>query len=162
MALLQQAFQEGRCDGWSSDRSQLTGLRSSFPAGPEALTILDVTFSKEPLAPGVRDGDSRWAQAVEWAIFATIQAEELGIDSDQRRGAAREHEPDVQTFLGVAVDGAVLDPGLGLDPDFAVNVISQVGNYGEIYDEHITPLGLERGQNELWSNGGQLYSPPYR
>ncbi len=162
VALLQQAFQEGRCDGWSSDRSQLTGLRSSFPAGPEALTILDATFSKEPLAPAVRDGDSAWAQAVEWAIYATIQAEELDITSENVEEQLASTDPNVQRFLGVAVDGAVLDPGLGLEPDYALQVVTQVGNYGEIYDANITPLGLERGENELWTNGGLLYAPPYR
>src|SRR4029453_16474181 len=84
--LIQEAFQVGRCDGWSSDTSQLTGLRANSPDGPEALTILDEVFSKEPLTPGVADGDTRWAQAVEWAIYATIQAEELGIDSTNGAG----------------------------------------------------------------------------
>jgi general L-amino acid transport system substrate-binding protein len=163
VALLQQAFQEGRCDGWSSDRSQLTGLRSAYPEGPESLTILDATFSKEPLAPGVRDGDVEWAQVVEWAIFATIQAEEFGISSDNIEEQLTSTNPSVLAFLGQASgDDAVLDPGLGLEPDFAVDVITQVGNYGEIYDANITPLGLERGENELWTNGGLLYAPPYR
>jgi general L-amino acid transport system substrate-binding protein len=162
VGLLQQAFQEGRCDGWSSDRSQLTGLRSAFPEGADSLSILDVTFSKEPLAPGVRDGDAEWAQVVEWAVFATIQAEEFGITSDNLQENLTSTNPSILAFLGQEVDGAVLDPGLGLEPDFAVDVIEQVGNYGEIYDANITPLGLERGQNELWTNGGLLYAPPYR
>jgi general L-amino acid transport system substrate-binding protein len=160
--LLQQAFEEGRCDGWSSDRSQLTGLRSTFPAGPDALTILDETFSKEPLAPGVRDGDAAWAQAVEWALLATIQAEEFGITQANVQDELASTDPNVQRFLGVAVEGTVLDPGLGLPADFAVQVVSQVGNYGEIYDRNITPLGLERGLNALWTDGGLLYAPPYR
>ncbi|MPY92897.1 MAG: transporter substrate-binding domain-containing protein, partial [Acidimicrobiia bacterium] len=71
--LVQAAFQEGRCDGWSSDRSQLTGLRSNYPGGADSLVILDATFSKEPLAPAVSDGDSQWAQIVDWAVLATIQ-----------------------------------------------------------------------------------------
>jgi general L-amino acid transport system substrate-binding protein len=162
VALLQEAFQAGRCDGWSSDRSQLTGLRSAFPEGSDALTILDVVFSKEPLAPGVRDGDSEWAQVVEWAVLATIQAEEFGITSANVQEQVNSENPAVRTFLGVEVDGAVLDPGLGLEPDFVVDVITQVGNYGEIYDAHLTPLGLERGQNALWTDGGLLYAPPYR
>jgi general L-amino acid transport system substrate-binding protein len=162
--LLQQAFEEGRCDGWSSDRSQLTGLRSAFPAGPEALTILEEVFSKEPLAPAVRDGDASWAQAVEWAIAVTILAEELGVDSTNVQEQLASTDPNIGRLLGVAVDGAVLDPGLGLEPDFAVQVITQVGNYGEIYDRNITPLGLERegSLNELYTNGGLLYAPPYR
>jgi general L-amino acid transport system substrate-binding protein len=163
VALLQQAFQEGRCDGWSSDRSQLTGLRSNYPDGPDSLVILEGTFSKEPLTPGVRDGDSQWAQAVQWAIFAAIQAEEFeltqaNVDAE-REGSTN---PSVQAFLGNEIEGAVLDPGLGLPPDFAYQVVKQVGNYGEIYETHITPLGLDRGTNALWSDGGLLYAPPYR
>jgi general L-amino acid transport system substrate-binding protein len=161
--LLQSAFQDGRCDGWSSDRSQLTGLRSTYPDGPESLVILDEVFSKEPLAPAVRDGDWRWAQAVQWAILATIQAEEFGITSenvDEMRDTSE--DPSIQQFLGVEVDGTTLDPGLGLPTDFAYEIVSQVGNYGEIYERHIGPLGLERGQNDLWTEGGLLYAPPYR
>jgi general L-amino acid transport system substrate-binding protein len=163
VALLQQAFQEGRCDGWSSDRSQLTGLRSNYPGGPDSLVILDGTFSKEPLTPGVRDGDDQWAQAVQWAIFATIQAEELELTQASVDGERESStDPNVQAFLGNEVEGAVLDPGLGLPADFAFQVVSQVGNYGEIYDRHITPLGLDRGTNALWTEGGLLYAPPYR
>jgi general L-amino acid transport system substrate-binding protein len=160
--VLQTAFQEGRCDGWSSDRSQLTGLRSNYPDGADALEILPETFSKEPLGPAVRDGDSQWAQIVEWAVFATIQAEEFGITSANVEQMKADENPAVKQFLGVEVDGAVLDPGLGLAPDFAAQVVSQVGNYAEIYDANITPLGLERGTNALWSDGGLLYAPPYR
>ena len=163
VALLQQAFQEGRCDGWSSDRSQLTGLRSNYPDGPDSLVILEGTFSKEPLTPGVRDGDSQWAQAVQWAIFAAIQAEEFELTQanvDAERDGST--NPSVQAFLGNEIEGAVLDPGLGLPTDFAYQVVKQVGNYGEIYDRHIVPLGLDRGPNALWSDGGLLYAPPYR
>jgi general L-amino acid transport system substrate-binding protein len=160
--LLQTAFQEGRCDGWSSDRSQLTGLRSNYPDGPDSLVILPDVFSKEPLAPAVSDGDTQWAQAVEWAVYATIQAEELGITSENVEEMLASDDPAIAQFLGVEVDGAVLDPGLGLPTDFAYQVVSQVGNYGEIYERHITPLGLDRGTNELWTNGGLLYAPPYR
>jgi general L-amino acid transport system substrate-binding protein len=161
--LLQQAFQEGRCDGWSSDRSQLTGLRSSYPDGPDSLVILEEVFSKEPLAPAVRDDQVDLAQAVQWAIFATIQAEELGLTSANVASERDTSEdPNVLRFLGAEVDGATLDPGLGLPTDFAFQVVSQVGNYGEIYERHIAPLGLERGPNSLWSEGGLLYAPPYR
>jgi general L-amino acid transport system substrate-binding protein len=164
--LLQQAFEAGQCDGWSSDTSQLTGLRSAFPAGPEALTILPEVFSKEPLAPAVADGDTQWAQAVEWAVLATIQAEELGITSANIGDFQTSTDPNVQRFLGLEVEGedgaAVLDPGLGLPTDFAAQVVTQVGNYGEIFDEHLAPLGLERGVNALWTDGGLMYAPPYR
>lgn len=160
--LIQEAFIGGRCDGWSSDVSQLTGLRSAFPDGPEALTIFGDVFSKEPLAPAVRDGDSGWASAVQWAIFATIQAEEWGITSDNVDSFLDSEDPNIQRFLGVEVDGTVLDPGLGLPTDFAFQVVSQVGNYGEIFERHLAPLGLERGVNSLWIDGGLLYAPPYR
>lgn len=165
--LLQEAFQSGQCDGWSSDTSQLTGFRSVYPEGPDALTILPEVFSKEPLAPAVADGDSQWAQVVNWAIIATIQAEEYGITQanvDQMRDS---DDPNVRKFLmGADVDEdgneVTFDPGLGLPTDFAYQVISQVGNYGEIFDRHLAPLGLERGVNALWTDGGLLYAPPYK
>jgi general L-amino acid transport system substrate-binding protein len=165
-ALIQEAFIAGQCDAWSSDRSQLVALRSEFPDGPEALTILPEVFSKEPLAPAVADGDTEWAQAVNWAILATIQAEEFGIDSTNVDTFVGTEDVSIQRFLGQEVEGedgtAVLDPGLGLPTDFAFQVVSQVGNYGEIFNEHLAPLGLERGLNSLWTDGGLLYSPPYR
>ena len=164
--LIQQAFEAGQCDAWSSDVSQLTGFRSTYPAGPEALTILPEVFSKEPLAPAVADGDSEWAQAVNWAILATIQAEELGISSENIDTFADTQDTNILRFLGLEVPGedgaAVLDPGLGLAPDFGAQVVSQVGNYAEIFDAHLTPLGLERGVNALWTDGGLQYAPPYR
>ena len=160
--LIQEAFLAGRCDGWSSDVSQLTGLRSEFPDGPDALRILEDVFSKEPLAPAVADGETELAQAVEWAIFATIQAEEFGIDTTNIGDFTNSDDPNIRTFLGTSEEGGVFDPGLGLPADFAVQVITQVGNYAEIFEEHLTPLGLERGVNRLWSDGGLLYAPPYR
>ncbi|TFH19481.1 MAG: amino acid ABC transporter substrate-binding protein [Acidimicrobiales bacterium] len=161
--LIQEAFIAGQCDGWSSDTSQLTGLRSVYPDGPDALTILPEVFSKEPLAPAVADGDTQWAQAVNWAIFATIQAEEFGITSENIDTFVGTEDPGIQRFLGEVVEGdAVLDPGLGLPTDFAYQVVKQVGNYGEIFERNLGPLGLERGVNALWSNGGLIYAPPYR
>ncbi len=161
--LLQSAFQEGRCDGWSSDLSQLTGFRSTYPDGPESLVIFEDAFSKEPLAPAVRDGDSEWAQVVNWAILATIQAEEFELTSDNvEQVLAETDNPSIRQFLGEAGEDAVLDPGLGLPTDYALQVVLQVGSYAEIYEEHIAPLGLERGLNSLWTDGGLLYAPPYR
>ncbi len=103
--LIQEAFVAGQCDGWSSDTSQLTGLRSTYPDGPEALTILPEVFSKEPLTPAVADGDSQWAQAVNWAILATIQAEELGITSENVDTFADTTDVNIQRFLGLEVEG---------------------------------------------------------
>ena len=161
--LIQEAFIAGQCDGWSSDTSQLVGLRSTYPDGPDALTILPEVFSKEPLAPAVADGDSAWAQAVNWAVLATITAEELGITSENVDTFADTDDINIQRFLGLTVgDDAVLDPGLGLPTDFAFQVVSQVGNYGEIFEEHLAPLGLDRGVNAQWTDGGLMYAPPYR
>jgi general L-amino acid transport system substrate-binding protein len=165
---LQQAFVQERCDGWTSDKSQLAGVRSNWPdgqGGPDALRILDVTMSKEPLGPVVRDGDDEWAAAVDWVTIAVIQAEEFGITMGNVEQMKGSDDPEIQRFLGQPVEGEPFDPGLGLDPEFAANVIAAVGNYGEIYDRHIGPgsaLELPRGINELWTEGGLHYPPPYR
>jgi general L-amino acid transport system substrate-binding protein len=161
---LQQAFVQGRCDGWTSDKSQLAGIRSNWPegqGGPEALRILDEIFSKEPLGPVVRDGDAQWAQIVDWVAIATIQAEEFGVTSQNVDQMVASENPEIGRLLGAEN----FNPGLGLPADFAVKVIKAVGNYGEIYDRNVgpgTPLNLERGLNQLWSKGGLLYAPPYR
>ncbi len=167
---LQEAFIAGQCDGWTSDKSQLAGVRSNFPAdsgGPESLVILEETFSKEPLGPVVRGGDSEWFDVVNWAVLATIQAEEFGITQDNVQDMTTSENLDILRFLGQPVppDDAVFDPGLGLDPDFVVDIVGAVGNYGEIYDRNVgpgSPLGLDRELNELWTNGGLHYAPPYR
>jgi general L-amino acid transport system substrate-binding protein len=173
---LQDAFIAGQCDAWTSDKSQLAGIRSNWPAdqgGPEALVILEEVFSKEPLGPVVVDGDSDWFDAVQWAVIATIQAEEFEISSDNVDQMTSSENPDILRFLGQPVsaeEGATPEPfdaGLGLDPEFALNVIQQVGNYGEIYERNVgpgTPLGLERdgSTNALWTEGGLIYAPPYR
>lgn len=165
---LREAFLADRCDGWTSDLSQLAAIRSAWPegeGGPEALTVLGDTLSKEPLGPAVRDGDSRWFDAVNWAVIATIQAEEFGLDSGNVQSTAdsvdADAEPEVARFLGVTD----ADPGLGLDADFALNVVAQVGSYDEIFERNVGPatgLGLERGLNAQWTDGGLLYAPPYR
>jgi general L-amino acid transport system substrate-binding protein len=163
---LQAAFVEERCGAWTSDKSQLAGIRSNWPegqGGPEALTILDETMSKEPLGPVVRDGDDDWADAVNWAIYATIQAEEFGLTSDNVGQGS--DDPEIQRFLGEAVEGEPFDAGLGLPDDFAVQVVTQVGNYGEIYDRNVGPgsaLELPRDFNALWTDGGLQFAPPYR
>jgi general L-amino acid transport system substrate-binding protein len=169
---LQAAFLADTCDGWTSDKSQLSGIRSAWPAdqgGPEALVILEETFSKEPLGPAVRDGDSQWAQIVDWVVLVTIQAEEFGITQDNVGTFTDTEDAGIRRLLGLEIttdEGtSVFDPGLGLPTDFAANVIEAVGNYGEIYDRNVgpdTPLGLERGVNALWTDGGLIYSPPYR
>ena len=171
---LQAAFVAGQCEGWTSDKSQLAGVRANFPeadGGPEGLVILDETFSKEPLGPVVRDGDTQWAQIVDWATLAPVLAEELGIDSANVNSFETTENDDVRRFLGLEItttaeDGtvtvAIFDPGLGLDSDWAVNLITAVGNYAEIYGRNVEPLGVPRGVNSLWTEGGLLYAPPFR
>ncbi len=161
---LQEAFIADRCDGWTSDRSQLAAIRSAFPDGPDAVTVLDEVISKEPLGPAVRDGDSQWLDAVNWTVIATMIGEEFGVDSsnvDDLVGSVDvDEQPALARFLGVAG----FDPGLGLPEDFAVQVISQVGNYAEIFERNVGPdtgLGLEREQNALYTDGGLHYPPPY-
>ena len=162
--LVQEAFLAGSCDGWSSDGSQLASVRANYPDGPDALVIFDDVFSKEPLTPAVIDGDTAWAQAVEWAIFATIAAEELGITKDTAAAdATGDDAAKVQFLGGASADGTTLDPGLGLPTDFALQIVSQVGNYGEIFEANLAAIGIEeRGLNALWSDGGLQYAPPYR
>ena len=124
-------------------------------------------LSKEPLGPVVPLGDDQWFNAVKWVVFATIEAEELGITSENvEEMAATSENPVVQRFLGVTPEGEdPFESGLGLEPDWVVTMISQVGNYAEIYDRNLgpeTPIALERGLNRLWTDDGLLYSPPYR
>lgn len=167
---LQSAFDADQCDGWTSDKSQLAGVRSAWPGGPEELVILEETFSKEPLGPVVVDGDSQWAQVVDWVVLSTVLAEELGIDSGNVDSFADTEDAEIRRFLGLEIEDeegnvSTFDSGLGLAPGFAADVIAAVGNYGEIFDRNIgpdTPLGLERGINALWTDGGLMYSPPYR
>lgn len=173
-AQVQEAFLAGQCDAWTSDRSQLAGIRSNWPAdsgGPESLVILDETFSKEPLGPAVVDGDSEWFDVVNWVVLATIEAEELGVTSENIDQMLESDDPAVRRFLGQPVDvegeEAVVDHGFGVDPDYTVDVIRAVGNYGEIYDRNVgpdTPLQQTREgtANALHTDGGLHYSPPFR
>lgn len=164
---MREAFLNERCDGWTSDQSQLAAHRSTWPedeGGPDALRILEDTMSKEPLGPAVNDGDDEWYDAVNWSIIATMIGEEFEVTSDNVEDLVEEvdpeEDPNLADFLGVGE----LDPGLSLDADFAVNIISQVGNYEEIYERHVGPdtdLGLERGLNSLYLDGGAHYPPPY-
>ena len=165
--LIQAAFEAGQCDGWSSDTSQLTGLRSTYPAGPEALTILPEVFSKEPLAPAVADGDRQWAQAVELGDLRHDPGR--GVRHHVGRTSTRFDagtDPNIQRFLGLEVEGeegaAVLDPGLGLPTDFACRSSPRSATTARSSSAHLAPLGLERGVNALWTDGGLMYAPPYR
>jgi general L-amino acid transport system substrate-binding protein len=156
------AYEEGRCDAWTTDKSGLVS-RQSIMAEPEAHTILDVTLSKEPLGPMVRHGDDQWLDIVTWVVFATMAAEEYGIDSTNVADMRDTSEnPEVRRILGVEGD---FGPKIGLSNDWAFNVISMVGNYGEIYSRNLGPetvFDLPRGLNALYTDGGILYAPPIR
>jgi general L-amino acid transport system substrate-binding protein len=155
------AYQEGRCDGVTSDRSQLVSRRTKFPK-PDQHEILPEVMSKEPLAPAVNDGDDQWTAVVTWVIYATMEAEELGITTAKLSQFTSSTDPAVSRLLGKE---DALGESLGLSKDFAAKVIKHVGNYGEIYERNLgaqTPLKLERGQNNLWSKGGLLYPIPFR
>jgi general L-amino acid transport system substrate-binding protein len=160
-AELAQAFYAGRCDVMTSDASQLAGLRASAP-NPGDYMILPEIISKEPLAPAVRHGDDQWMDIVNFSVLAMINAEELGITSENVDEMLSSKNPKIQRFLGVSPGNG---EALGLDEKFAYNIIKQVGNYGEVFERNVgvnTPLGLERGLNALWTNGGLMYSPPFK
>jgi general L-amino acid transport system substrate-binding protein len=167
---LQAAFIEERCDGWTSDKSQLASRRATFPedaGGPESLTILDETFSKEPLGPLTIDNDSQWFDVVNWTTIGIILAEEAGITSENIDDFIASPPSVAEArLLGVPFEGGeIFDPGLGLDPDFMQDVIRQVGNYSEIYENNITPIGIAPRPgtlNALWTDGGLIYAPPWR
>jgi general L-amino acid transport system substrate-binding protein len=163
---LNPAFQAGQCEVWTSDASQL----ASFAATMDIETsILPEIISKEPLGPVVADGDSQWAQIVDWATMATIQAWEWGIDSTNVDSFLTSEDSSILRFLGEPItddegNTAVADVGLGLDAKFAYNIISQVGNYQEIFERNLGPIGLslDGSPNDLWTNGGLQYVPPFR
>ena len=166
---LQAAFFEERCDGWTSDKSQLAGVRSAFPddvGGPDCCVIFEETFSKEPLGPATRDGETQWTEVVTWVVNGMIIAEEFGVTSENVDDFINDPQnPEVARLLGVALEGEeVFDPGLGLDPTFMQEVIRQVGNYGEVYERNLGPLELTREGtlNALYADGGILYAPPWR
>jgi general L-amino acid transport system substrate-binding protein len=157
--LLYGAYEQGRCEAVTSDRSQLTARRSIL-ANPDAHEVLDEVISKEPLGPVVADGDSQWFDVVKWITYTLIEAEALGISSQNIGEFAKSKNPEVMRFLGVEGN---LGDDMGLSNDFAQRVIRHVGNYEELYDRNIgEPFELERGQNALWEDGGLLYSPPFR
>jgi len=163
---LNPAFQAGSCEVWTSDASQL----ASFAATMDIETsILPEIISKEPLGPVVADGDTEWAQVVNWSVMATVQAWEWGITSDNVDDFLTSEDSNILRFLGEPIEDdegneAVAEVGLGLDPKFAYNIISQVGNYEEIFSKNLGPIGLsvDGSPNDLWTNGGLQYVPPFR
>lgn len=157
--LLYGAYEQGRCEVATSDRSQLTARRAVL-AKPDNHQVLDVVLSKEPLGPLVANGDSQWFDVVKWVVYATIEAEELGINSQNIDSFAQTDNPEIRRFLGMEGN---LGEDMGLPNDFAKRIVKHVGNYGEIYDHNIgQPFKLERGLNALWEDGGLMYAPPFR
>ena len=158
---LAKTFFAGRCDCLTSDASQLAGTRAVAP-NPKDYIILPDVISKEPLAPAVRHGDNQWKDIVDYAVLAMINAEELGITSKNVDEMLKSKNPKIQRFLGVTEGNG---KALGLDEKFAYNIVKQVGNYGEVFERNVgvkTSLGLERGLNALWTDGGMMYSPPFK
>ena len=155
------AFEEGRCDGYTTDYSALVGGSVLFN-DQSSVKILPVVMSKEPLGPLVRHGDDNWFDIVKWTVNCTIQAEESGVTSANVDEMLGSDDPTILLTLGVEGD---LGQAIGLDNDFCYQVIKNVGNYGEIFDKHLgpdTPFNLDRGVNGQWQDGGLLYSPPFR
>lgn len=154
-------YDTGRCDVYTTDASALAARRTGL-SDPAAHIILPEIISKEPLGPAVRQGDQQWSDIVRWTLFALINAEELGITSQNVDEMKTSKNPSVQRFLGVDAD---YGQHLGLTADWAYRIVKHVGNYGEIFERNVGPntaLGLERGVNALWTNGGLMYAPPIR
>jgi len=153
------AYFTGRCDAYTTDQSGLIALRASRAQRPEDHVILPELISKEPLGPAVRHGDDRWFDIVKWSLFAMVEAEELGLSSQNIDQQAKSPSPAIQRFIGASGD---LGSMLSLDNKWAYNIVKQVGNYGESFEHHLKQLGFERGYNRLWTQGGLMYVPPIR
>jgi general L-amino acid transport system substrate-binding protein len=155
------AYAAGRCDVLTADVSELYALRLKLPK-PGDHDILPDIISKEPLAPVVRHKDDDWLLIVKWTLYAMMNAEELGVTSRNIDDALKSKKPDVRRLVGT--DGEYGEE-LGLTKDWAARIIRHVGNYGEVYERNVgaaSMLGIPRGLNQLWNNGGILYAPPIR
>ena len=160
-AELSKAFFAGRCDCLTSDVSQLAAHRS-VALNPDDYIILPEIISKEPLCPVVRHGDDQWYDIVNWTVMALLEAEEMGINSGNVDGMLKSKDPKIMRFLGVTPG---MGKALGLDEKWAYNIVKQVGNYDEIFERNVgknTKLGLARGLNALWNQGGIMYPAAFR
>lgn len=158
-----QAYDAGRCQVYTTDRSGLAAERLKLK-NPDAHVVLPEIISKEPLGPVVRGGDNKWSDIVKWTHYAMLTAEELGINKANVDASMSSTNAEVKRLLGVGED-AKFGVSLGLDGAWAARIIKQVGNYGEVYDRNVgpnTPLKLARGVNALWNKGGLQYAPPIR
>lgn len=156
------AYNAGRCDVYTTDRSGLAAQRVKL-SKPNSHMILPEVISKEPLGTVVRHSDNHWGDVVRWVVYGLIAAEELGVNqANVKQMAKKSNNPEVRRLLGT--DGNMGEK-LGLSATFMVQAIAQVGNYGEIFERNVgpnTPLGLSRGINNLWTKGGLMYAPPFR
>jgi general L-amino acid transport system substrate-binding protein len=155
------AYETGKCDTFTADVSQLYALRLNL-AKPDDHVILPDVISKEPLAPVVRQRDDDWMMIVKWTLYAMINAEELGVNSQNIDEALKSKKPDVMRLVGTE---GTYGEDLGLTKDWAVRIIRRVGNYGEVYERNVgsgSKLHIPRGLNQLWSAGGIQYAPPIR
>jgi general L-amino acid transport system substrate-binding protein len=155
------AYDAGRCDAFTTDISQLTAERLKLTT-PADHVILPEVISKEPLGPVVRHGDDQWYDIVKWTHFAMVNAEEMGVSSKNVDESLKSDKPDVRRLLGL--EGSYGEQ-LGLSKDWAVRLIRQVGNYGEVFDRNLgsgSRLAISRGLNNLWTKGGLQYAPPIR
>jgi general L-amino acid transport system substrate-binding protein len=154
-----QAYDEGRCDSITSDRSQLATQGQAVLQNYDDHIILDVVMSKEPLGPATRQGDEQWSDIIKWVVYGMIEAEELGIDSQNVDSFLTSEDPVIRRLLGTEGE---LGSKFGLSNDFVYRAIKLVGNYGEVYERNLGPFNLARGLNSLWQDGGLLYAMPFR
>lgn len=151
-------FEAGRCDMLTSDQSQLYALRIKLK-DPKSAIVLPEVISKEPLGPVVRQGDDKWFNIVKWSLFAMVNAEEMGVTSQNASSMKNSKNPAVGRLM------AGQGEKLGLSDDWAYNIVKQVGNYGEAFERNVgsgSPLKIGRGLNALWNKGGLQYAPPVR
>jgi general L-amino acid transport system substrate-binding protein len=159
----QQQYLAGACDVYTTDASGLAATRATFEA-PNDHVLLPEIISKEPLGPLVRHGDDEWGDVIRWTLNALITAEELGVTSANlaELSAAAGGNPEINRLLGTE---GTLGEMLGLPADWAAKALAVSGNYGEVFESNIgeaTPIGLARGLNAQWTDGGLIYSPPFR
>jgi general L-amino acid transport system substrate-binding protein len=158
LAEIQGAFLSGRCDAYSTDASALATFRFTQPKATDFVLLPDI-ISKEPLGVMVRKGDDKWFDLVRWTFAAMIIAEEKGITSQNVDTFMDSKDPDIRRLLGLEGE---MGKALGVDQKWAYNIIKQVGNLGEVWDRNITPMGVPRGINNIWTKGGLQYAPPIR
>jgi general L-amino acid transport system substrate-binding protein len=156
---VRQAFLSGRCDGYTTDSSQVAGFRYMQGAKASELTILPEPIGLGPSGAVVRKGDDKWFDIVRWTHFAALVGESLGVTSQNVDSFKESKIPDIRRLLGMESN---LGRSLGIDDAWAATIIRQVGNYGEMWERDITPLGLDRGRNALWTKGGLQFAPQLR